>query len=61
MLKKATHSKGVDDVPDIRADEPNRAMEQFTEGLKRVLAKPKNVITLKKPPAAGRRARKRST
>jgi hypothetical protein len=27
----------------VRADEPERAMEQFTEGLRRVLSAPKRV------------------
>ena len=41
MTKKPSRNSGVDDVPDVRADEPERAMEQFTAGLKRVLAAPK--------------------
>jgi len=62
VLKKASRSKGADDIPDVRADEPERAMEQFTDGLRRVLATPKNVIVTKTPPRAhGQRGRKRST
>jgi len=41
VLKKASRNKDADDIPDVRADEPERAMEQFTAGLKRVLAAPK--------------------
>jgi hypothetical protein len=32
------------DADDIRADDPDRAMQQFTEGLKRVIAAPKPKI-----------------
>jgi hypothetical protein len=38
VLKKASRNS---DVVDVRADEPERAMEQFTDGLRRVLAAPK--------------------
>jgi hypothetical protein len=43
MAKKASSNSSADDVPDVRADEPERAMEQFTAGLTRVLSaqKPK--------------------
>ena len=41
MLRKASRNSSADDVPDVRADEPERAMEQFTAGLRRVLAAPK--------------------
>jgi hypothetical protein len=40
VLKKASRNKDAD-APDVRADEPERAMAQFTEGLRRVLAAPK--------------------
>jgi hypothetical protein len=40
VLKKDSRNKSAD-VPDVRADEPERAMEQFTAGLRRVLAAPK--------------------
>jgi hypothetical protein len=45
VLKKASRNSVADDVPDVRADEPERAMEQFTNGLRRVLAAPKQGIT----------------
>ena len=35
MLKK---QKDTSVLPDVRADEPERAMEQFTDGLRRVLS-----------------------
>jgi hypothetical protein len=38
VLKKPSRNSVADDVPDVRADEPERAMEQFTDGLRRVLA-----------------------
>jgi len=28
VLKKASRNKDADDIPDVRADEPERAMEQ---------------------------------
>jgi len=37
VTKKPSRNSGADDVPDVRADEPERAMEQFTGGLRRVL------------------------
>jgi hypothetical protein len=37
VLKKASRNAGAD-VPDIRADEPDRAMDRFTDGLRRVLS-----------------------
>jgi len=40
VLKKLSRSKDAD-APDVRADEPERAMEQFTNGLRRVLSAPK--------------------
>ena len=40
MIKKGSRNL-KEDVPDVRADEPERAMEQFTDGLRRVLAAPK--------------------
>ena len=40
MLKKASRNKDVG-APNVRADDPDRAMEYFTDGLKRVLAAPK--------------------
>jgi hypothetical protein len=40
VLKKDSRNKSAD-VPDVRADEPERAMEQFAAGLRRVLAAPK--------------------
>jgi hypothetical protein len=41
VLRKASRNKDADDIPDVRADEPERAMQQFTDGLKRVLSAPK--------------------
>jgi hypothetical protein len=41
LKKPSRNSREADDVPDVRADEPERAMEQFTNGLRRVLAAPK--------------------
>jgi hypothetical protein len=41
VLKKPSRSKDADHVPDVRADDPEHAMEQFTAGLRRVLAVPK--------------------
>lgn len=40
-----SHTKAAKrvDVPDVRADEPERAMEQFTDGLRRVLNTPKPI------------------
>ena len=38
---------GKDVVPDVRADEPERASERFTEGLRRVLAAPKRATACK--------------
>lgn len=39
MLKKVWINKGAAaDVPDVRADEPERAMEQFSDGLRKVLS-----------------------
>ena len=35
MLKKPSRNR---DAVDISADDPSKAMEQFTEGLKRVLS-----------------------
>jgi hypothetical protein len=35
------HGIKTNAVVDVRADEPERAMEQFTDGLRRVLAAPK--------------------
>lgn len=40
MLKKASRNNGAD-VPDVRADEPDRSMDRFTDGLRRVLSAPK--------------------
>ena len=48
MLRKASRNKDAD-VPDVRADEPERAMEQFTEGLRRVLDAQKPKRRAKKP------------
>ena len=44
MLKKASRNKDAD-VPDIRADEPERAMEQFTDGLLAVYWLPPKTAT----------------
>jgi hypothetical protein len=44
VLKKDSRNKSAD-PPDVRADDPERAMEQFTQGLRRVLAVPKNSLT----------------
>lgn len=41
MKPEPRHKGGGDDIPDVRADEPERAMEQFTDGLRRVLSVPK--------------------
>jgi len=41
VLKRASRNNDADDIPDVRADEPERVMEQFTAGLRRVLAAPK--------------------
>ena len=40
MLKKRTR-KDKEAPPDVRADDPVGTMNRFTDGLKRVLAKPK--------------------
>lgn len=37
MLKKPTHNSGVG-APEGRADDPELAMQQFTDGLRRVMA-----------------------
>jgi hypothetical protein len=55
VLKKASRNKDAD-VPDVRADDPERAMEQFTQGLRRVLAVPK--ATIDKRPTLQRKRRK---
>jgi hypothetical protein len=52
VLKKASRNKDAD-VPDVRADEPERAMEQFTNGLRIVLSVPKP------PPKRQRKSRPR--
>jgi hypothetical protein len=41
VTKKASRSK--DEVVDVRADDPEHAMEHFNDGLRRVLAAPKVV------------------
>jgi hypothetical protein len=38
VLKKPSRNSDADEVPDVRADEPERAMDHFTAGLKRVLS-----------------------
>jgi hypothetical protein len=38
-MKKASRNK--DEVVDVRADDPEHAMEHFNDGLRRVLAAPK--------------------
>lgn len=38
MLKKASRNR---DAADIAVDDPSKAMQQFTEGLRRVLSRPK--------------------
>jgi hypothetical protein len=45
MQTKPRSSK--QNTPDVRADEPERAMEQFTDGLRRVLAVAKNKLAHK--------------
>jgi len=42
VLKRASRNKDVGDIPDVRADDPERAMEQFTNGLRKVLAAQKH-------------------
>jgi hypothetical protein len=42
VLKKASRNKGA--VVDVRADDPEHAMEHFNEGLRRVLAAPKRAL-----------------
>jgi len=54
VVKDTRHIPKADDVPDVRADEPERAMAQFTDGLRRVLSAPK--VALPK-----RRKRKRGS
>jgi len=54
VLKKASRSKD-EDVPDVRADEPERAMEQFTQGLRRVLSVPKPALKRKRASPKRRR------
>ena len=56
MLKKASRSKDAD-VPDVRADEPERAMEQFTDGLRRVLAVSKHKPAKQRRGASSRQKR----
>jgi hypothetical protein len=58
VLKKASRNKDVDDIPDVRADEPERAMEQFTDGLRRVLAAPKTGKRAQSHPRRHRTKRK---
>ena len=52
MLKK--RSRNSDEVVDVRADDPEHAMERFNDGLRRVLAAPK-------PPPKRKRAKRRLT
>lgn len=40
MLKKVSRKSA--EANDVRADDPTHAMERFTDGLRRVLAKPKH-------------------
>jgi hypothetical protein len=54
VLKKASRNKGADNVPDVRADDPERAMEQFTNGLRRVLAAEKPSKRKRKQPRSFR-------
>jgi hypothetical protein len=44
VLKKPSRNKDAG-VPDVRADDPEHAMQQFTDGLRRVLAVPKRAVT----------------
>lgn len=53
MLNKASRNSG--EVVDVRADDPEHAMERFNEGLRRVLAAPKRPIR----PTRKRRKRSR--
>jgi len=46
VLKKVSRNK--DAVVDVRADDPEHAMEHFNEGLRRVLAAPKQTKKAKK-------------
>lgn len=55
MPQRASTKKDADDVPDVRADEPERAMEQFTAGLRRVLLVPKPIRRTKASPSPKRR------
>lgn len=55
MLKKRSRNSDADDVPDVRADEPERAMEQFAKGLKRVLSVQKGNLK-QKPVSKNRRS-----
>jgi hypothetical protein len=45
VLKKASRKS---DVVDVRADDPEHAMERFNEGLRRVLAATKPTVTRRK-------------
>ena len=49
MLKKASHKN--DAAVDVPADNPERAMEQFTDGLRRVLSTKKKIPKRVKPHA----------
>ena len=45
-MKKASRSK--DEVVDVRADDPEHAMEHFNDGLRRVLAAEKPRVPIKR-------------
>jgi hypothetical protein len=49
VLKTASRNKDAD-IPDIRADEPDRATERFKEGLRRVVTaqKPNRILKAKR-------------
>jgi hypothetical protein len=37
VLKKDSRNKNEDDIPDVRADEPDKSEAKFMSGLRRVL------------------------
>jgi hypothetical protein len=45
-MKRKTHTNGL---VDVRADDPEHAMERFYDGLRRVLAAPKQASRPSKP------------
>jgi len=49
VLKKPSRNSGAADAPDLRADEPERAMERFNKGLRAVISSGK-LAAMKRAP-----------